>query len=248
MKKNKNGLIRGMLFCIAALFAVLLISTGMDLLSVGHLAPQHLPGVPIMAMAGVVFADVPHDDLANNTPGLKTRILYWHTKNITSMPDVTQPDPATGTGALASLVTVTDNIVFAANYGPYEAYATAETLGIMSKLQGELDGKSFRNELKFKNPGQKASFLGLLTAIKNGDMGFAVIEMDGTVRLLGNPLYPAKLADGDTTTGDGATSFRGSQVTIYDNASHPAPIWNGQFDCSGTYTSTLQDELPDLFV
>lgn len=176
--------------------------------------------------------DINWTDGSDNTGGVQQNIYFARLADIETLPEPIVND-STASGSFSQLVTINANIVMKAGKTFFKMYCTLETAGIKSDTQGELDGKSFKNELEFFHPGSQAEALGFAQWAKNSSLIFLVPELDGTVRLLGNNAYPAKMESSPFDTGKKTSDRKGGTFKFMSVRKGPAPIFSAQVRLTG---------------
>ena len=161
----------------------------------------------------------------DNSAGIQTHVYFIDQRDVATHP--TFPKIETST-TLAELVTVDDNIVLKALKKAFSVEVTLEAGAGTSDSQGEIDGMSFKNGLKFLVAGNKANSDGFARLAKNGSFYVVYAELDGTIRLLGTPGYPAKMMSAPGTTGEKTSDRKSRTFTFQSVWSGPAPIWTGK--------------------
>jgi hypothetical protein len=178
------------------------------------------------------LTDIEHEDGDDNTAGIGQHIYVAKAADIETLPEPIQPS-STGTGSLSDLVTITDPIVMKAGKAFRKVYCTLEKGQLDHEGQGEMDGQSFMNKLKFFIPGTKAEALGFAQWAKNSSLIFLVPELDGQIRLLGHKTYPAKAVPGTGSTGAKSADLKGTEFNFQSARKGPAPIFEGVVQVSG---------------
>ncbi len=181
-------------------------------------------------------------DGKNNTPGLVQSIAFASLAVIQTIPQVTTADP-TAAGTFASLVTVPSDIIMKSGKKMFELYLTDETGTVMDEVQGELDGKSFKNTLEFVHPGESEEIRGFAAWAKNSNLIFVVRTKEGKRLLFGNDLSPAKLITAPGTLGKAPADRKQRTFTFKFDASYPTPTFTGKVVVNGSGS----DQLTDLF-
>lgn len=169
-----------------------------------------------------------HADGADNTAGIGSTIIALKLSDIETLPEPQVDDSSSSSGTLAQLVTVSANIVMKQGKVGKSIYCTLETGGLDCVLQGNLDGKSFKNSVKIQHPGSSPQLLGFMQYVKNGDVILLVEENDGQVRMLGHRSFPAKLESGSANTGSKTTDDKAAVMTFYSVRKGPAPVFTGK--------------------
>jgi hypothetical protein len=104
---------------------------------------------------------------------------------------------------------------------------TEQSGKVRSELIGETDGKSFAHFADFHIPGGSANSLGLAAALKNARTIIIVPEEDGTLRVVGNTVNPARFESYEGDSGDTREAKRGGTFTFKSFGHSPAPILTG---------------------
>lgn len=180
----------------------------------------------------VDMADLDWADGNDNTAGIGQNIYVAKFSDIETLPDPILND-STGSGSFADLVTISSNIVMKAAKSFWKIYVTLEKGSLNHESQGEMDGMSFLNKLKFFHPGSKAEVLGFAQWCKNSSLIFIVPELDGAKRILGHNLYPAKMISAPGGTGEKTADLKGTTFEFQSARKGPAPIFTGRVQVSG---------------
>lgn len=191
--------------------------------------------------------DLLHTSGSDNTGGIQQEIAWAFLEDIDILPEPDANDSA-GDGTFSQLVTITQNVRFKPYKKAYKLYVTLEKGAIESDSQGEYDGMSYMNKLKFYHPGQKAAVLGFAQVVKNANVIFWVKETDGQVRQVGHRGYPAKMVSAPSTTGNKTADSRGIMFEFHSARKGPAPIFAGRFDLMGSgFESGTENDYQTLF-
>lgn len=177
--------------------------------------------------------DIDQTDGADNTAGIGQDIWVAKLADIETLP-VPILDDSAGDGSFTDLVTITDNIVMKAGKVFNKIRVTLETSALNGDIQGNMDGKSFKNAISGQLPGNKAQALGFLQWAKNSSLIAIIEELDGQVRLLGHRAYPAKLTAGGASTGAKTTDDRAVKFTLESVRKGPAPVFAGKVVLTGS--------------
>lgn len=177
------------------------------------------------------FEDIDGTSGLDNTAGIQQPVYYVDHKDVETHP--TFPKIEDGTD-LASLATVSTDLKLKHGKSMKRIKVTLEAGAATSDSQGEIDGMSYKNGLKFLVAGNKANADGFARYAKNGDFYLVYFELDGAARILGHPGYPAKMVSAPGTTGE-KTSDRKSRTFTFNSVwSGPAPIFEGKVMIAGT--------------
>lgn len=150
----------------------------------------------------------------NNMGGTKQRfwfapIDYFDT--IASTPAV----PTTP----AELVTIADSHTFLPNKGFHKVYITLDKNGIQNEIQGERDGKSYKQTFKGFTPGSNATLDGLFGMSKNDNFICLIEETDGVVRQVGTADFYASMT-GSFNSGEKSPDLRGYEIMVESVANY----------------------------
>jgi len=174
------------------------------------------------------FEDIEGTAGEDNSAGVQQNIYLIDHRDVVTHPKFPKIDTAAGTTqTLADLVTVPDDILLKNGRKAFRLQCTLEAGAGTSESQGELDGMSYKNALKFLIPGNKANADGFARYAKNGSFYLLYFELDGSPRLLGHPGYPAKMVSAPGTTGEKSADRKGRTFTFQSVWSGPAPIFAG---------------------
>lgn len=161
-------------------------------------------------------------------------VYYALVEDVLTFPNLPNIDVAAD---FAGLVTISTDITFAAGKGFQKLEVIQETGKVESVIEGEMDGKVFRNNCPLVFKGVESDKLGFSRFVKNKHLIFLIREHNGTYRLIGNTVTPARVEDGTADTGDARNAARRSSVNVYDYQDHPAPIYTGtvtEYGASGS--------------
>ena len=161
----------------------------------------------------------------DNTAGIQQNIYLIDMLDVTTHPTFPKIEDAT---SLEELATVVGNIVLATGRKAFRLQCTLEKGAATSDSQGEMDGMSFKNALKFQIPGATAKSDGFARYAKNGSFYLLYFELDGAPRLLGHPGYPAKMVSAPGTSGEATSTMKQRTFTFQSVWSGPAPIFPGK--------------------
>jgi len=104
---------------------------------------------------------------------------------------------------------------------------TEEMCVVRDELIGETDGKSYAHFGEFKIPGNDLKNLGLASSVKNARLIALICEEDGTIRVIGNSVCPARLTEAAGTSGDTRESKNGRDYTIKSYGNTVVPVLTG---------------------
>lgn len=175
----------------------------------------------------LVLEDIDWAQGQDNTAGVQQSIYFINMADLIvgGFPALPKMEDAT---TLEELVTVAGNLVLKEGTKPARVYGTLEKGASTSESQGEFDCVSFKNGFKFFHPGNKAKADGFVRFMKNGSYAVVYAELDGTVRLLGWPGYPAKLLSAPGTSGEKTADSKGRTFTMQSVWGGPAPVFTGK--------------------
>lgn len=180
------------------------------------------------------FEDIEGTAGEDNSAGIQQNIYLIDFRDVATHPKFPKIITAPGTPqTLAELVTILDDILLKNGRKAFRLQCTLEKGAGTSDSQGEIDGMSFKNGLKFLIPGNKANADGFARYAKNGSFYLLYFELDGSPRLLGNPGYPAKLVSAPGSTGEKSSDLKGRTFTFQSVWSGPAPILEGKVMIAG---------------
>ena len=182
-------------------------------------------------MPPIDIVDLDWEDGSDNTAGIGQYVYFAKKIDILTLPKPVLDD-STGDGNFEDLVTITDNIVMKPGKAFRKIYVTLEKGALSHDIQGETDGKSNMNRLKFFMPGSEAKVLGFLQWAKNSSLIFLIPEIDGQVRMLGHENYPAKLDTAPGGTGEKSADLKGTEFNFMSARKGPAPIFQGKVNVS----------------
>ncbi len=171
------------------------------------------------------FEDINGTAGQDNTAGIQQNIYLIDFNDVDDHPTFPKID---GALTLAELATVSTDIVLKLLRKAFKLQCTLEKGSANSESQGEMDGMSFKNSLKFQIPGNKANADGFARYAKNGSFYLLYFELDGQARILGHPGYPAKMVSAPGTTGEATSTMKQRTFTFQSVWSGPAPIFTGK--------------------
>lgn len=189
----------------------------------------------------ITLEDIGWENGKNNTPGIVQEVAYVPLADIDTLPTVVQADP-TATGSFADLVKVVGDIVLKTGKNLLSIYLTDETGQISDELQGELDGKSFKNMLEFLHPGDSDEIRGFTAYAKNSNFIFIVKTKEGKNYLFGSALSPAKMVTAPGSTGKAPADRKGRTFSFKFDASYPTPTFTGKVTIAGSGFDVLPGE------
>jgi hypothetical protein len=171
----------------------------------------------------------------DNTAGIQQNIYLVDFADVETHPTFPKIEGAT---SFEELATVDTDLVLKLTKKAMLIQGTLEKGAATSDSQGEMDGMSYKNALKFQIPGNKAKSDGFARWAKNGSFYLLYFELDGAPRILGHPGYPAKLVSAPGTSGEGTSTMKQRTFTFQSVWSGPAPIFAGKL-LVGTVEQTL---------
>lgn len=180
-------------------------------------------------MCPIALEDLLHTAGEDNTGGIQTGISWAFLEDIETLPDP-EVDDSAGDGTFSNLMTISSNVVMKAGKKIKSCYVTLEKGSIEGDSQGEYDGMSFMNKLKFYFPGQSAVALGFSQVVKNANIIFWVPELDGQIRQVGHRGYPAKMVSAPSTTGNKSSDAKGTMFEFHSARKGPALIFTGEIE------------------
>lgn len=135
----------------------------------------------VILATGATFSPLLWGQGQNNMGGFKNWIVWYPMSILTSCPEL----PTTKTTD-ADYVTAAGQFVLKSNEAPVFIYATEATVGYNAESVGEIDGKSFQQNLEMLFPGSNAQAHSYASRFKN-QPGIAVIEDEnGNQYMIGN--------------------------------------------------------------
>lgn len=149
------------------------------------------------------------DPQAENMGGTTMEILFTPLRDIAAEATLSA-NPSTT--ADASLI-IADH-VFKTGKGWRPIAITMDSGEATSKLQGDIDGKSVINELKFFIPGLDPKTLGTQKLGKNDRFMFLAPMADGTYLQIGTVRFPAMFKDFNFSTAKNKSGVRGAEVVV----------------------------------
>lgn len=169
----------------------------------------------------VDFADLDFPDGGDNDAGIASYIYLAKVKDVLNWPTL-PPTPTT----LAQKVTLTGNFEMKEGKRFYKLYCTRDKGDLNSDMVGEMDSKSAENKLKIFIPRTTPENIGFLEECKNTNVVAISVERDGSMRVIGSELLPAKLFTGKAGSGSKAGDAKGIDVEI-SSVGRIAPFYTG---------------------
>jgi hypothetical protein len=142
----------------------------------------------------IELEDLQKDGCEENAAGIPLYVFYAYMDDIEAFP-VSIPANFEGIGSYAG------DFVFKSGKFFHRLYCTLETGDLTAELAGPRDGKSFANQLAITHPGNRAEAIGFAELVKNQDLLFVVPNMNGGYRVVGTPVFPARLDTSSITSG-----------------------------------------------
>lgn len=152
---------------------------------------------------------------AANVPGTQQIGYFIPKADITTWPAI---DDATNT--------IATDFTLAVGKFWIPFYGTQEKGKVDFEPQGEVDNESFLNKASWFHPGQKAEALAFAAQAVQDDLVYALIETDGTIRIVGDEKFKT-ITKPTGTTGDARSSAKGMTLEISCIGIKPAPIYTG---------------------
>lgn len=171
------------------------------------------------------FEDLDGTSGQDNSAGIQQPVYYVDHNDVETHPTFPKIEDC---DTLAELATVSTDLKLKAGKSMNRIKVTLEAGSATSDSQGEIDGMSFKNGLKFLLAGNKANADGFARYAKNGNFYLIYFELDGSPRILGTPGYPAKMASAPGTTGEKTSERKNRTFTFQSVWSGPAPIFAGK--------------------
>jgi hypothetical protein len=164
-------------------------------------------------MAFNVF-DLDFEEGSTNLGGTAGKVYYVPASHVQSI-------PAPG----ADGVTIDQPIVLKSGKRWASVYMTRDTGAVMDKPVGEMDGRSYENELEFFHPKVRAEVIKLQQLFTNGGFIFVVKDGNGIQRLIGSIDHPAYSIDGGGNAGKAPKDRNGVSFKFSAACATPAPIY-----------------------
>jgi hypothetical protein len=142
----------------------------------------------------------------DNMGGLIQKVYFGRHEDVANWP--TKPVAPT---TLALAAVLTGDLVMKSGKKMSEMYLTDDTGEFKIDPVGEIDGKSFVENLSFFHPGLNEDAIGFMNLSKNESLVFIVVDSSGQKYLMGDELRPAINVGGKdgATTGKETSSRRG---------------------------------------
>lgn len=173
------------------------------------------------------FTDILWADSQDNPGGTQTKLFYIPLAEIANYPKLPQAP-----SDLSDLVGFRDPIVPLPGKKFHELYVTMDTAEVKSDSVGDIDGKSYKISVDFYHPGSNGKALGFKRKVNNSNMVFLVPEVDGTVKVIGSPQFPAKVSTGDHTSGKATEDRRGLNMMLTSKGVTPAIIYDNHIQAT----------------
>jgi len=156
----------------------------------------------------------------DNIGGIITTLYYCPIGDFTTIQD-TDETLATFATTYDKLATISTAHTFTGSKGFLTMYNTQNTGMVEYSRQGERDGYSYKQVLKFFYPGAAALFYGWQRKAKNDRFIFLAKQPNGVIHQIGSKQFPAYLAPekGGTATSEGGRN--GFEFTVESMASGP---------------------------
>lgn len=168
----------------------------------------------------------------DNTPGIQQNVYFADMNDIETLPQPDKDD-SNGPGKFEDLVTISKDIKMKEGKTFHQLYCTLEKGQLTDEVQGDLDAKSYMNQITVYHPGTRAKALGFRQWAKNSNLVIIFFEQDGTKRILGHQAYPAKLESDSGGTGQSIDDAKGSEMVFKSARKGPAPIFTGKVTVPG---------------
>jgi hypothetical protein len=120
----------------------------------------------------------------------------------------------------------------------YKGYGTLDTVSIDDESVGPYDSKSWKNIFKCDHPAVKKLLAGWLRMVQNRTIVIIAKDGSGTMRVVGNELFGANLADGKASTGAKVEDGNKASLTFESYGPCPAPIYTGTIPLTPAVAST----------
>lgn len=161
-----------------------------------------------------------------NPGGIGSMIYYAFEEDILSWPAAATPDTETATTfAMLGEIPIGDPFVFKTGKCFFELYCTLEEGEVKHAMVGPRDSKGFENSVDISFPGSDAELIGFLAAAANRRIVCLVPEMNGKVRLIGHPRFPAQIDTNEGTSGKKVADGRANKITIKASAGTPPQVY-----------------------
>jgi len=109
----------------------------------------------------------------------------------------------------------------------YKGYGTLDTVSVDDQSVGPYDSKSWKNIFKCDHPGVKKLLAGWLRTTQNRPIVIIAKDASGTMRVVGNQLFGAYLAEAKASTGAKAEDGNKASLSFESYGLCPAPIYEG---------------------
>lgn len=171
----------------------------------------------------IITADILHD--APRNPGGVKEILYWQeVRNVDTFPAIDFSSALD----FQSATQISADIVLAASTKFHKLYSTQDTAMVEFPIVGETDGKAPRSRLTIFHPGSDSDIFGFVNAMPNANFIFLAPANNGLMYIVGTPDNPAKLAEGEGSSGEGYEGRAGFTLTF--QANHGPLLYTGTID------------------
>jgi len=181
---------------------------------------QYQSGFSVIDMLGINLANIMKDlPNGNNQGGTSTLFKYFLWDDVLTWPSL-------GTTDLASLATLSGNVVFKPGKNMWVLEGTENACELKVDQVGELDGMSYKTTLTIFIPGMSKKILGFMSTMKNANLGFIVSDREGQRYLLGNAIMPVKMVSGAGGTGTKTEDRKGTTLT-FEWACNAVQVYSG---------------------
>lgn len=139
----------------------------------------------------------------NNMGGFKPKLLCVPFDAVSAWPTI--PDPLDAATTNEGMVTATGSFTFKTDAGisaPIFLYSTDGEVEYKAEIQGERDGRSFKQTLSFFFPGNLKEMHAFNAMVKNTDCFYIIEDTDGKQIIMGAEGFPV----------DNSPSFNGGKA------------------------------------
>ena len=161
----------------------------------------------------------------NDNPGGCSQEWYWcFWDEVLTFPSLPALDAV---GDVNTKALLTGSFAMKTGKQFYKGYGTLDTVTVEDESVGPYDSKSWKNIFKCDHPGVKQLLAGWLRTVQNRSLVIIAKDGSGVMRVVGNDLYGANLADVKASTGAKVDDGNKASITFESYSKCPAPIYTG---------------------
>lgn len=171
--------IKALLLSAVSLLAIALVS---------YALPDTTVGTGVL-MSVATFSPMMWNQGQNNMGGFKDYVIWYPLSILESCPQL-PANPSTAEDE----VTVTGKFVLKTGEQPVFIYATEGTVGFNAEAVGEIDGKSFQQNIEFLYPGSNKKLHSYAARFKNMPGIAVIVDENGLQQMVGSDEHPCYLS------------------------------------------------------